>query len=102
MLTDTSYHLTVNIQTPKGMLEIGRFFLGTDKSFAEDTVNELKGSDDLVKYPSIRLDLLNIESNKLPVCLKSIGCTLEQYASNCKVLTREAFRYFMFEKSTLE
>ena len=97
---EASYHVTVNIQTPMGMLEIGNFFLGTEKSFAEETMDELEGSNNL-GAASIRLDLLSTTLDNLPVCIKSIGCNLDQYASNCKILTREVFRHFMFEKGSL-
>ncbi|WP_291910703.1 hypothetical protein [Chitinophaga sp. CB10] len=93
----TTYHLTVNIQTPKGMLETGTFFLGADRQFAETIFDNMAGSKDLAKYPSIRLDLLASTGDLLPVCLKRMGCNLEQYAGNCKMLTRELFRHFMFE-----
>lgn len=95
------YHLTVNIQTPKGMLEIGKFFLGTDNTFAKETFAQMEGSEDLLKYPSIRLDLISTTAGMLPVCQQRIGCNLDQYAVNCRTLTREAFRHFMFEGDTI-
>jgi len=94
---DTLYHITVNIQTPSGMLEIGKFFLGEDSVFSQATFDDLEGNTDYVKYPAIRLDLISITAGALPVCLNSIGCDLEQYGNNCRTLTREVFRHFMFE-----
>ncbi|SHL50484.1 hypothetical protein SAMN05444266_103543 [Chitinophaga jiangningensis] len=98
---NTTYHLTVNIQTPKGMLETGSFFLGNSRQFAETIFEELAGSENLLQYPSIRLDLLSITDDMLPLCLKRIGCNLEQYTSNCRILTRELFRHFMFEEERI-
>jgi hypothetical protein len=94
---ETLYQLVVNIQTPKGMLEIGRFYLGTSLHFAESTFDSLGGGTDLNKYPSIRLDLLGTSDGGLPACLKSIGCNLDQYTANCRIITREVFRHLMFE-----
>lgn len=94
---DPVFHLTVNIQTPKGMLEIGSFFLGTEIKFAENTFSQLEGSTNIISYPSIRLDLICTSRRDLPVCLKSMGCNLEQYANNCRMLTKEIFKHFMFE-----
>jgi hypothetical protein len=91
------YYVTVNIKTPDGMLEIGRYFLGVEKSFAEDTFSALKGSDNVIQHPFIRLDLINTSADPLPVCLKNMGCDLAQYTYNCRILTREVFRHFMFE-----
>lgn len=79
------------------MLEIGRYFLGAERSFAEHTFDDLQGSENLMLRPFIRLDLLTTAAEALPVCLKSIGCNLNEYTDNCGTLTREAFRHFMFE-----
>lgn len=95
---DTLFYLVVNINTPQGMLEVGRFFLGANRYFANETWAMMEGSSDSLQYPSIRLDLVETKTGALPVCHKSIGCNLDQYAANCKILTREVFRHFMFDE----
>ena len=79
------------------MLEIGRYFLGAKNSFAEEVFSACKGSYNVMQHPFIRLDLINTSADSLPVCLKNIGCDLAQYTYNCRILTREIFRHFMFE-----
>lgn len=94
---DTRYHIAVNIRTPEGMLEVGKFYLGTDHGFAHTAFSRLRGIESAAEYPAIRLDLLGTPGDELPVCLKSIICTLDEYTENCRIITREAFRHFMFD-----
>ncbi len=94
------YYVPVHIKTPKGMVEIGRYVLGAEKSFAMRTFMSLRGEDDKQDSLCIRLDLIYEPAETLPICMKSIGCNLQEYTQNCAVLTREIFRHFMFESST--
>lgn len=81
------------------MVEIGRYVLGAERSFAMQTFVGLQGKDDIQGHLCIRLDLIYEPVETLPTCLKSIGCSLQEYTHNCAALTREIFRHFMFEDS---
>ncbi len=94
------YYIVVHIKTPKGMIEIGRYHLGADQSFALQTFQDLQGEEDKQGLLCIRLDLIYEPTHTLPVCVKNIGCSLQKYTHNCAVLTREIFRHFTFEDST--
>lgn len=92
------YYVLVHIKTLKGMVEIGKYFLGKEPSFAIHTFAQLQGKKDKEEVPCIRLDLVHEPLNTLPVCLKSIGCNLGEYTHNCAFLTRVIFRQFIFEE----
>lgn len=94
---DTVYNITIHIKTPEGMLEMGRFFIGHNHDFACATFNSLKGSSIINKHTLLRIDFLQTELNQLPVLLKSISCTLNEYSDNCKIITRDVFKYFTLE-----
>ncbi len=80
------------------MMEIGSFFLGTDPEFALITFDDLSGDDHVTEDTIIRIDLIKKEDNFLPITLKCLGCTLSQYAENCKTIARNLFKYFALEK----
>ena len=95
---DTIYTVVISIRTLQGMQEIGTFFLGTEVDFANSVFDSLKGDltskDDVL----IRVDLEKKEEGILPVRMKSISCTLNQYAENCKIITRDIFKFFTLEQ----
>lgn len=95
---DTTYNIVISIRTLHGMLEIGTFFLGTDVDFAQRVFDGLQGASILEDDALIRIDLEKKESDILPARLVSISCTLDEYAENCKVITRDIFKFFTLEK----
>jgi hypothetical protein len=56
----------------------------------------LKGSGEEVDNCILQMDLMETKNN-LPVNIKVIGCTLEEMAENCKVITKEAFKIFTLQ-----
>ena len=91
------YFILVHIKTREGTIEIGRYLLGRDESFAMETFASLQGKDNREDTLCIRLDLVYESLGALPVCLKSIACRLKEYTQNCALLTKEIFRHFMLE-----
>ena len=92
------YNVIVNIKIVKGMLEIGSFFLGDDIDFASGVFNNLKGDPEVKDDTVMRLDLVKKEENDLPLLLYSKSCTLDEYTENCKIISREVFKFFTLEK----
>ena len=86
------YIVVISFKAPHGLSDIGTFQLGEDVDFAFDTFNNFKGDADVSGNPIILTELIKREGNLLPIPLKSISCTLEQCADNCKVLVRDLFK----------
>jgi hypothetical protein len=95
---DSTYNIAISIKSPEGLLEIGSFLLGTNTDFAYSTFNNLKGNVAISNDTIIRIDLIKKEEGSLPILLKTIGCTLNQYAENCKIIIRDLFTFFTLEK----
>ena len=72
--------------------------LGHDSQdqLARHLFDQLKGSGEEIEDRILQMDLMETKNN-LPVNIKVIGCTLEEMAENCKVITKEAFKIFTFE-----
>ena len=60
---------------------------------AHHLFEKLKGSEELIDDCILQMDLMETKNN-LPVNIKVIGCTLEELAENCKMITKEAFKIF--------
>jgi hypothetical protein len=98
---DSQYNITISVKTPGGMLGIGNFFIGNDSDFAHTTFNNLKGNKD--EQGMLRVDLTEKPPKPYPgKRLKSITCSLDQYVENCRIITRDAFKFFTMECKNLK
>jgi hypothetical protein len=93
------FKVVVNIGTPRGWVEVGCFCLGCDAPAALATFTKLKGNPNAGRPFNLRLDLLKqTDDDSLPELLSSVGCTLNEYAENCRVITRDLFKYLALER----
>ena len=99
MNSQDEYDFIINIRVPGGMIEIGNFFIGNDLNLASDTFSELRGDHTIKGKDVLRIDL--IKKNSVPPhdCLKSISCSLDEYVENCRIITRNAFKFFTMENN---
>ena len=78
------------------MESFARFYIGNKDELARYLFDKLKGSGEEIDDCILQMDLMETQNN-LPVNIKVIGCTLEEMAENCKVITKEAFKIFTLE-----
>ena len=86
-----TYHIILNIKTCTGFESYGRFFIGNKKIFAEEIFLKLKGNKEVDENAILTLDMVETVNN-LPVNMEVLGCSLEDMAENCKIITKEMFR----------
>lgn len=92
----TTYSITINMKVLQGMVELGRFSIGTSKPQAVESFERLAGEHKSALSAVLRLDL--VERRKgIDVVLGRISCTLEQFIENCRSITVDAFKYFNLE-----
>ena len=94
---ETNYHIVVEMKALTGMREIGSFLISTDREFAFDTFNSLKGKTGFTETQILRLTLLETQGDA-KLTIERIGCNLDELADNCKVIIRDAFKFFNLEK----
>jgi len=95
---ETAFYIVLNIKTPRGFESFARFYIGNRDQVARHLFDKLKGSEADVDACILQMDFMETKNN-LPVNLKVIGCTLEEMAENCKVITKDAFKIFTLESS---
>lgn len=94
---NTQYNIIISIKTPEGMQEIGNFLIGDDADFALATFNSLNGYSDTDEKCVLQVELVK-KVRQTPVqYLAGISCTLDQYVENCRIITRDAFKFFTLE-----
>ena len=91
---ETAFYILIYIKTVKGFESFGRFYIGDNEELAYQLFKKLNGNEELVGECILQIDLMETK-NSLPVNIKVIGCTLEQLAENCKIITKEVFKMFV-------
>ena len=93
---ETAFYILLYIKTPQGFESFARFYIGNRDEAARHLFDKLKGSVEEINDCVLQMDLMETKNN-LPVNIKVIGCTLEEMAENCKVITKEAFKIYTLE-----
>jgi hypothetical protein len=87
------FYIGFNIKTSKGFQTFGKFFLGSNRRFAESLFNKLKGTKKISRETILNLEFIETK-NQLPQNVQMISCTLDELAENCKTITRETFKFY--------
>lgn len=95
-MSASEFHIILQIKTPDGFEPFGKFVLGTDQQFADNIFRQLKGEAECDYNDLLQIDLAEVGEG-LPRQLKMISCCLEDIAENCRIITREVFKYRSLE-----
>jgi len=87
----TQFYILLSLKTPQGFTDYGQYFLGNHREAAYGLFGQLKGSIEIKDNCLLHIDLMETV-NELPVRIKTICCTLEELATNGKLIAREIFR----------
>ncbi|MFD0766009.1 hypothetical protein ACFQZI_14190 [Mucilaginibacter lutimaris] len=88
---ETRFYILLSLKTPDGFIDYGQFFLGNDRSAANELFSQLKGSREINNTCLLHTDLMETVKG-LPVKVKTICCTLDELALNSKLIAKEIFR----------
>ena len=93
---ETVFFILLYMKTHRGFESFARFYIGNKEASALNLFSKLKGTEEELDNRILQLDLMETRNN-LPVNIKVIGCTLEEMAENCKIISKEAFKIFTLE-----
>ena len=93
---ERAFYIILYIKTLRGFEHFARYYIGNKSELAHGLFSKLKGNIEEPENCILQMDLMETQ-NDLPVNIKVIGCTLEEMAENCKVITKEAFKIFTLE-----
>ena len=94
---EATYYIVLNIKTANGFESFGKFYIGNDRDFANSLFLKLKGDEEVNESDVLHLDFMETRYN-LPVNIKMINCTLDELSENCKIITKEVFKFFNLEE----
>ena len=97
-MTETKFHIELNIRTPGDFTCYGKFMLGSNRKFASNLFQKMKGNKKADEKAILQLEFVETR-NDLPVNIQVISCSLEQLAENCKTITKEVFKFANLEKN---
>jgi hypothetical protein len=80
------------------MMEIGNFLIGDEQDMALATFYSLNGYNDTDEKSVLRIELVKKARETPAQYLSGISCTLDQYVENCRIIARDAFKYFTLER----
>lgn len=92
-MTENNFFVVLSIRTPNGFESFGKFNLGNKRKPAVDVFRQLKGNPTVDEKTLLTIDLVETV-NGLPLNLNIQGCTLEDLAYNCRVITKETFKLY--------
>jgi len=91
-IPSTSFFIELNVKTGSDFQTFGKFFLGSDRRFANSIFGKLVGSKRIGRDTILNMELVEAK-DELPQNIQMISCTLEQLTENCKMITRETFKF---------
>jgi hypothetical protein len=92
MLMANEFRIRFTLKTVKGFEPLCDFYIGNNRDIALSIFTQLEGNDEVGEADILRLDFVEIR-NGLPFNMKIKHCTLFQLTSNCRLITREVFKY---------
>ena len=86
-----TFHIVLNMKTLNGFETIGKFCIGNNHDASNSVFELLHGTEVLQEADILHMDLVET-IDSLPVNIRVISCTLEEFAGNCKLITKELFK----------
>lgn len=88
----SGWKIRFTMKTVNGFESICEFYAGNNKAIATAIFNALEGNDTAGNNDILQFDLLEMRKG-LPCNLQIKHCTLSEMTNNCRILTREIFKY---------
>jgi hypothetical protein len=98
MKMKSKYYLMLSLKCPGGYKYFGEYYLGKDSRYANEVFDGLKGRNNVCDDSVLHIDMI-VTSSDFPETAKTIACTLDEFAFNCKYITKEIFRINSLELS---
>jgi hypothetical protein len=87
----TQFYIVLSVKTIAGPECFGKFFIGNKRSQAMTVFQSLKGDRVIDNRHKLLIEVMECAGD-LPLNIDMVGCTLEQFGENCKIIAREAFK----------
>jgi hypothetical protein len=93
MVEQEYFYIKCTLKTTNGFECFGKFYIGSDRDFAESVFKKLKGDEEVDETNILQLDFIESKQN-LPINLKMIHCSLDEMTENSRMITKEMFKFY--------
>lgn len=91
------FGIVVDMKVSDGYVEYCRFFMDMGSDVAEETFEQLLGTSGKRSDLPLRISLVRMDN--LPHEIRRVKyCKLDELAWNCRLITREIFKFYNMEK----
>ncbi|ACU05096.1 MULTISPECIES: hypothetical protein [Pedobacter] len=94
----TSFEISLNMKTLKGLETYASFYLGVDQQFAERIFGLMRGEREIMENSVISMDLTKRQDG-IPYPISILHCNWEHLAYNTKIITKEVFKELNLEQN---
>lgn len=95
---DSHFYIMLNVKTITGLENYGKFFIGDNKEIAYSLFERLRGDREVNEKNILYMELMETREG-LPVNLKLLSCTLDELMFNCRLITKEVFKFYNLNES---
>ncbi|MNL30042.1 hypothetical protein D3C87_1517560 [compost metagenome] len=97
---ETTFEISLNMKTLKGLETYGSFYLGSDQKFAKTIFDMLQGEREIKENSVISMDLTKRQDG-IPYPLSILHCNWAHLAYNTQIITKEIFKELNLEQKRL-
>jgi hypothetical protein len=91
-MAKSSFCIKLNMKIGTEFQNYGKFLLGSDRKLADNIFRKLVGSRKVNDKALLFLEFTETRAD-LPINVQLISCTLDELTENCKIITKETFKY---------
>lgn len=92
----TKFYILLSQKSCTGYAAYGEYWLGSDRDEAMRIFSLLKGSQEISNEALLHLDFIET-ADEIPLKIRILCCTIEEYTCNCKILAKETFKRMNFQ-----
>ena len=97
-MRENTFYILLSIRTSRRFESFGKFNLGNKREAAAEVFRQLKGTNKVNEKTILTIEMMETVKG-LPQNLQILGCTLDELAYNCKIITKETFKLRNLEPS---
>ena len=93
---ETSFEISLNMKTIRGLETYASFYLGSNENFARNLFDLMHGEKEVKENSVINMDLTKRQKG-VPYPVSVLHCNWEHLAFNTKIITKEIFKELNLE-----
>jgi hypothetical protein len=89
---EKNFYILIHLKVKGELQTIGKFYIGHNREAAYGLFKKMKGNSAANGTEVLFMELTETLS-ELPTNIKMLSCTLNELSENCRVITKEIFKW---------